>query len=221
MSFTYAFGDIHGCFATLLKLWHIIDPDLEQGDKVIFLGDYIDRGPDTIGVLRFIKSLTEKYPSQVIALKGNHEDMCVRYYKGLDKIWTYNQGNITKKAFNILSEDERNHLLTWMEELPERYSDSYFRYCHSGYWAAEQDEYGLNKVLWDRLWLRQPLYVHAKPTIFGHTPLKQVSQVFPGMYGIDTGCVYGHSLSVAIINNDTGNISFKSVYKEPSTEETS
>lgn len=69
----YAISDIHGCLDALdTALDHI---DLSDGGRLILLGDYIDYGPDSGGVLRYIRDLQRRYgPEKVIALRGNHED---------------------------------------------------------------------------------------------------------------------------------------------------
>lgn len=64
-------GDIHGDYATFRKICSLFSP---RRDYLIFLGDYADRGNNGLGVIYGVKGLIEKYPSRVIALKGNHED---------------------------------------------------------------------------------------------------------------------------------------------------
>ena len=74
MAFIYSVSDIHGhldIFKEVLK-----NVDLKNKDnKLILLGDYIDRGDKSCETIYFIKELSEKYPNQVIALLGNHEKM--------------------------------------------------------------------------------------------------------------------------------------------------
>ena len=65
-----AIGDIHGCLEPLTKLWEVIQPTPE--DHVIFVGDYVDRGPDTKGVIDFLISIQETH--NVTYLSGNHEE---------------------------------------------------------------------------------------------------------------------------------------------------
>lgn len=67
-----AIGDIHGCTAQLKKLLGKIQQKWEW-DELVFLGDYVDRGPDSKGVIEEIISWQKQYPGRVIALKGNHE----------------------------------------------------------------------------------------------------------------------------------------------------
>ena len=70
MKRTLAIGDIHGCLAPLKHLWEIIDPQPE--DRIIFLGDYVDRGPDSKGVIDFLITLQPQF--DITFLSGNHEE---------------------------------------------------------------------------------------------------------------------------------------------------
>ncbi len=70
MQRTLAIGDIHGCLAPLEHLWKIIDPQPE--DRIIFIGDYVDRGPDSKGVIDFLINLPPSL--DVTFLSGNHEE---------------------------------------------------------------------------------------------------------------------------------------------------
>ena len=74
----YAMSDIHGCldaFNTALKTIDLSD----ERSKLVLLGDYCDRGPDSLGVFRKIMELQKEYPGQVVALRGNHEEMLLEY----------------------------------------------------------------------------------------------------------------------------------------------
>ena len=70
MKRTLAIGDIHGCLAPLKLLWEIVDPQPE--DRIIFMGDYVDRGPDSKGVIDFLISLQPDF--DITFLSGNHEE---------------------------------------------------------------------------------------------------------------------------------------------------
>ena len=75
-----AIGDIHGCYNTMIKI--LKDERLNinfQRDKVVFLGDYIDRGNFPLKTLLALKDLQTKHSENVICLKGNHEDMCCKF----------------------------------------------------------------------------------------------------------------------------------------------
>lgn len=87
----YAIPDVHGCNKTLKKLLKKIN--LQKEDKIIFLGDYIDRGPDSYGVLQTVSNLQ----CETILLKGNHEEMAIDYFNqpvspGEDDVWRSNGG---------------------------------------------------------------------------------------------------------------------------------
>lgn len=73
-----AIGDIHGCLGAFDDLLSWVAPTLE--DQVVLLGDYVDRGPDTCGVLNRILELRQRL--NLICLRGNHEQMMVEAYRG-------------------------------------------------------------------------------------------------------------------------------------------
>jgi len=68
---TLAIGDIHGCLSPLKQLWEVIDPQPE--DRIIFMGDYVDRGPDSKGVIDFLIGLQQQ-DFNLTLLSGNHEE---------------------------------------------------------------------------------------------------------------------------------------------------
>ena len=70
---TFAIGDVHGDLAQLRLLMSRL-PTLEPADTVVFLGDYIDRGPDSAGVVAYLRELPRTCPARVVTLRGNHED---------------------------------------------------------------------------------------------------------------------------------------------------
>ncbi len=70
MKRTLAIGDVHGCLVPLRHLWESIDP--QPDDRIIFMGDYVDRGPDSRGVIDFLISLQPDF--DVSFLSGNHEE---------------------------------------------------------------------------------------------------------------------------------------------------
>jgi serine/threonine protein phosphatase 1 len=75
---TIAIGDIHGCSAALASLVRAIDPS--HGDTLVFLGDYINRGPDSRGVLEQVITLGQR--CAVVPLLGNHEEMLLAALEG-------------------------------------------------------------------------------------------------------------------------------------------
>jgi len=75
---TIAIGDVHGNRAALDDLLVRLDPELQSGDTVVFLGDYIDRGPDTRGCIDSILRVQSAGRVNVVTLAGNHEDWLLR-----------------------------------------------------------------------------------------------------------------------------------------------
>lgn len=71
---TLAIGDIHGNVAALTKLLERIRTESGSGDTVVFLGDYIDRGPDSRGCVEAILQFRADSPADVVCLLGNHEE---------------------------------------------------------------------------------------------------------------------------------------------------
>lgn len=214
-----AISDIHGCYNTLKKL--LKDDRLNvdfQNDTVIFLGDYIDRGNYPLMTLLALKDLQTKHPKNVICLKGNHEDMCCKYFFNGNPTWSWN--GYEKSRSQIESYDNMDSLLLWMDKLPLKYETEKYCFCHSGNWSDGLiPRYGLSLCLWDRDWLKYGLSNNCdknKPVIFGHTPHKK-----PTYYGknlcIDTRVCYpdkgGGYLTAAILSPD-GSIETISVSTE-------
>ena len=113
---TYVFSDVHGHCATLERALMRVSP--AEDDRVICLGDMVDRGPDPVGVLRVVRAL----PGST-ALMGNHEDLML---DALDHEhdpialmnWGINGGAVTSQGLDELAPDERDELLGWVRALP-------------------------------------------------------------------------------------------------------
>ena len=73
----YVIGDVHGCLPELASLVESLP--LERGDTVVFLGDYIDRGPDSKGVIDYLLELRKRGEQTTVFLRGNHEDMMLSF----------------------------------------------------------------------------------------------------------------------------------------------
>ncbi|MCB0320807.1 MAG: serine/threonine protein phosphatase, partial [Bdellovibrionales bacterium] len=78
---TFVVGDIHGCLAELVVLLDELDgkSELRPGDLLIFIGDYIDRGPDSKGVVEHLMERASKAEYEVVFLRGNHEEMLLSF----------------------------------------------------------------------------------------------------------------------------------------------
>jgi serine/threonine protein phosphatase 1 len=197
----FAVGDIHGCYDKLVDMIKILPWDGESGDVLLFIGDYIDRGPNSREVVEFLVNLKRK-GGEIIFLKGNHEKMLLDYYieqkdqmlyvanGGAETIASYVEGGIGRKAF-VLPEDHLEFLLS----LRLYYETDDYIFVHAGL----RDGVPLNlQSEEDLLWIREEFIYSAfdwnKRIIFGHTAL-ETPFVTPGKIGIDTGAVYGNRLT--------------------------
>ena len=117
---TLAIGDIHGCIFPLKVLWEVIQP--QTHDLIIFMGDYVDRGPDSKGVINFI--LEKKKQHNIVCLIGNHEEkFCLARY-GASEIETWlkywgGQETISSYGDNI-------------DDVPDEHWE-FMRTCHPSY----------------------------------------------------------------------------------------
>src|SRR5690554_2376767 len=83
MKYNVAIGDVHGCKNELVELLTELTPFQNRNDvQWIFLGDYVDRGPDVLGVIDHLIKFSKN--NQCIFLRGNHEDMLFDAEKGID-----------------------------------------------------------------------------------------------------------------------------------------
>jgi len=206
---TYAINDIHGCLRQLENLVTLCEVDAaEQPIKFVFLGDYIDRGPDSRGVVEYLIELQAFTPDCVICLKGNHEDMLLKAFEdeGLEDHWLRNGGTQTLYSYQVPSAVDlpRRHL-DWFRSLPASHDDGMRFFVHAGVHPArpldQQDE-------GDLLWIREPFLSSQKDfgrfIVHGHTPLTSgISDQRPNRLNIDTGAVFGGPLTAAVFEEDT------------------
>jgi serine/threonine protein phosphatase 1 len=214
---TIVVGDIHGDIqaldALMLKL-----PTLSSGDTLVFLGDYVDRGPDSAGVIDAVRHrIPDSTPAQVVALRGNHEDAWLRV---IDKGWpefVLPVSNGCRECFqsfqaNPDSSTEVEPLFSggffpadvveWMRDLPYYYEDDHGIYVHAGLPKVDGRWLHPSKAKDPRvlLWMRsRDFFVHysGKSVVVGHT----VTRTLPAELSMYTpedpddmfwagGCVY-------------------------------
>uniref|UniRef100_A0A7V4G7E0 Serine/threonine protein phosphatase n=1 Tax=Desulfobacca acetoxidans TaxID=60893 RepID=A0A7V4G7E0_9BACT len=198
----YVIGDIHGCLGSLKRLLEHLAPDLHR-DTLIFVGDYIDRGPASKGVVDYLLTLQARYPREhLIFLKGNHEAMFLDFLAGQEReLFLYNGGLSTIKDYwgpdwknageLVLPPDHRR----FYEELLPYYQSGDYIFVHGGLRPGvpleEQQEE-------DLFWIRGEFIASTADfggrVVFGHTPFKH-PLLQPNKIGIDTGLVYGNYLT--------------------------
>ncbi len=153
----YAISDIHGCLDAFEKRLEQINPELQkEGNRLVLLGDYIDRGPDSYRVLNRVHSLQKQYGDEkIIVLKGNHEAWFEDFLAGRGRDWLAEDDNYNTSG-TFLTEEQRaeqdkicsredkidyfvrtinaNHreLLSWMNKLPCYYETATQIFVHAG-----------------------------------------------------------------------------------------
>jgi serine/threonine protein phosphatase 1 len=179
---------------------------LFSGDyKAIFLGDYVDRGPDSAGVLDVLKR-GRHHGLPWVFLMGNHEVMMIEAlempHNGYD--WLMNGGNDTLDSYDKLNRlaDED---LPFLKSLNLYYEDKYRIYVHAFADPNEPDPTKFTKQLtvWERYDRKEDIGWQGKHVVHGHTPLKEP---FLGVNrtNLDTGAVFASGyLSVAVFDDDT------------------
>jgi serine/threonine protein phosphatase 1 len=198
----YAIGDLHGHLDALERLMDRIRPDLSR-DQLIFMGDYIDRGPHSRGVVDYVLRLKNSAPPEkVVCLKGNHEAMFLNFLLDIDKeLFLFNGGFSTLRDYWGEDWQELENLVLppdharFYRELKLYYETPDYIFVHGGLRPgvplAEQEEE-------DLLWIRGDFIAamddFGRKVIFGHTPFRQ-PLILPNKIGIDTGAVYGNLLT--------------------------
>lgn len=202
----YVIGDIHGCLEELCSLLEALP--LEPADRVIFLGDYVDRGPDSKGVLSYLIDWQQRASQQLIFLKGNHEDMFLSYLglKGnYGEMFLFNGGGATLASYGASQRNDApeeilelippSHL-EFLQRLRTSYVMEPFLCVHAGIHPSKLLDQQLEE---DLLWIRDEFIFnpHRLPytVLFGHTPQREVLFHLPYKVGLDTGLVYGNKLS--------------------------
>lgn len=190
---TWAIGDIHGDLDALERVLGVLLPRLGSADTLVFLGDYVDRGPHSREVVARVRELERAGPCRVVALRGNHEDTWARSFHSPNPAFLLHRGNgceATWRSFtgrpqeSELSDDELIELLNvpawlphdvaaWMAALPAWYEDEHAIYVHAGLdgegtqWTHPSK--GREKPLF---WMREPDFFtgyRGKRVVFGHT----------------------------------------------------
>lgn len=196
-------GDVHGCAAELDVLLRDLDPQPE--DALVFVGDYVDRGPDSLGVVRMLAGLSRELPGMVV-LRGNHEEMFLDHL-GRDGrhggAFLDNGGRATIASFGLAGEPgeqpagEAAEAIAFLESAMLLHASiGRFLFVHAGVRPGVPLE---RQERDDLLWIREEFTFadHGLPAtvVFGHTPCREVLFDVPGKIGIDTGCVFGGRLT--------------------------
>jgi serine/threonine protein phosphatase 1 len=195
----FAIGDIHGCYDPLVRLLGRIPIDWSR-DRLIFIGDYIDRGPQSFEVVQHLVELQARQPDTVF-LKGNHEQMLLDYLSGRDRMtYLYNGGQQTLDGYlQHASSSGRYPIpdahLRFFESLRLMFETEDYIFVHAGLrWGLPLERQNTEDLLWIRESFIDTRRSFGKRVVFGHTPFDE-PRVEPNKIGIDTGAVYGNKLT--------------------------
>ena len=215
----YAVGDVHGCRDALAGLHRAIGADLAARPaadwRIVHLGDYVDRGADSRGVMDFLLGRMADDP-HVLCLCGNHDEMFAQALGGERRaceLWLVNGGAETLESYGVsltgfldairsgragceaVPEAHRDFLAEL--ETSARFGDFYF--VHAG--VDPGRALGAQERR-DQLWIREPFLTSRQQfdavIVHGHTPVRRVA-VRPNRIGIDTGAVFGGPLTCLVL----------------------
>ncbi len=210
-----AIGDIHG---QRRKLNQLLDQlPLSEATEIVFIGDYIDRGPDTPGVLDDLIAFHEQHPHAVF-LRGNHEQMMLQARANDDLQWGLSHGvvpddeelwKVNGAAATVYQYRHRNGGGPWFDAVDKAHwefliatememNSGSYRFVHAGFMpAGSRWPY---PHLDPRLWVREPFLNSPENfggvVVYGHTIQSGgVPRIDANKIGIDTGAAYGGPLT--------------------------
>jgi serine/threonine protein phosphatase 1 len=199
----YAIGDIHGSLQKLCDL--IAQCERHAAGRpatFIFLGDYIDRGPDSAGVITTLMHLQSRLADRVIALKGNHEAVAIEVIdgEGEEELWLREGGAATLRSYGVArARDLPNEHVAWMRSRPLYYDDGQRFFVHAG---IDPDKPLDAQSDYDLIWIREPFLSdgrdHGRLIVHGHTPQPAGMPDWRGnRLNLDTAAVFGSPLTAA------------------------
>jgi serine/threonine protein phosphatase 1 len=215
----YAIGDIHGMRDELVRL--LSRMPLQKGDRLIFIGDYVDRGPNPKAVVDELIALEKAY--ECIFLLGNHEAMFLSFlgwegpsYFG-SEAFLHNGGETTLASYGYFNSDDDFALEPAHERFYKNlqlwHLEGEYAFVHAGLAKSSlglsDAKYALSResardILWQRETADLP-HSLGVTVIYGHTPLPDFSVRWnlPYSIGIDTGAVYGGPLTAIRLPDET------------------
>ena len=189
----YVISDIHGCLKTFKAL--ITKLNLSNKDQVFLLGDYIDRGADSKGVVDYVIELQEKF--QIYPLRGNHEEdlLLLIEFKNNKLIEKYVKNETHQTLFNSEYAIEDKYI-TFINKLPYFIELENTLLVHAGFDYNSKNPYTeTEEMLWIRDFEYNSKFAKNKTIIHGHTPysFKEISTKInnnENIIPLDNGCVF-------------------------------
>jgi serine/threonine protein phosphatase 1 len=215
----YAVGDVHGCLEQLSALHALIAADLAErpveAPSLVHLGDLVDRGPDSAGVVKLLAAGPPIAGLPTVNLMGNHEQMMLATLVASDGgpsgLWMQNGGEATLRSWNVPSDAAP---AAWLEHIPAEQLafvrdlamthriGPYF-FVHAG---VRPGIPLARQALHDLLWIREPFLSFAGDlgavVVHGHTPRPE-PELRRNRIGIDTAAVLGGPLTCVVLEGDS------------------
>jgi serine/threonine protein phosphatase 1 len=220
----YAISDIHGCLDSFQQLLRQID--FGKGDTIYLLGDYVDRGPDSKGVIDFIWEL-QSQGYDLRCLRGNHEEIVLSYLSASP--YPYHDPALLRSFGVDHYRDIPSTYYEWMDGLDYYFETDGYLLAHAGLdLRREHPLQDRESMLWMRgceknvsfEWLAGRTIVH------GHTPIPKTTMEYRvsrlqevPVLDIDGGCVFAHRPGLgylAAFNLDNQTLTF--VKRPPHTD---
>ncbi|MEE9313434.1 MAG: metallophosphoesterase family protein [Rhizobiaceae bacterium] len=226
----YAIGDVHGCLDEMKDMLKLIKRDLKtrpiKHHRIVFVGDFVDRGPDSKGVVKYLKKLIRKN-KHVTCLFGNHDEklLLARKEMPLDKFDSYfrfggaetmlsygvstkklkriSDNPINKKAAISFAKKAKKRIpkshVKFLKKLPRSITIGDYFICHAGvHPQVALDE----QKEQDLIWIREPFLSWDRPLdkviIHGHTR-RSKPDVRKVRINVDTSCCYGGELTAVVL----------------------
>ncbi|MDD2465310.1 MAG: metallophosphoesterase family protein [Desulfobulbus sp.] len=204
-STTCVIGDIHGSSTALTNLLAKV---LHKAETIVFLGDYVDRGPQSKEVVSTIISLQQKKSLRIVPLMGNHDFLFLQFLSGRDaSIFLQVGGLQTLASYGLSPSAELAEIAATVPEdhkiffksLPLWWQDQHAIYVHAGLQPGlHLSQQNSLWCLWAREKFFQSNFDFGKPVVFGHTIFDEPF-ITPYCIGIDTGAVCNGKLTALML----------------------
>jgi len=202
----YCIGDIHGCIKTLKELINQILL-VDKQPELLFVGDLIDRGPNSKAVIDYILELKNK-GLKINCIRGNHEQMLIHAYTHNQRItdsnWYFNGAENTIRSFNAKADldikiknliPEKYYL--FLDSLPYFIELDDYLVVHAGFnFYAKNPFADFESMLWIREEHNKFEFTKGKKIIHGHTPVpieqikSRIKNKNTSVINVDSGCVF-------------------------------
>ena len=205
---TFAIGDIHGCLDKLRRLLAACEARAGgRQARYIFLGDYVDRGPDSRGVIDCLIARQIAQPDAIVCLRGNHEQLALDAHAD-DRampLWLKNSGATTQANYPDNGGRISRQHLSWLDNLPFCHDDGLRFFVHAGVDLSVPLE---KQPLELMLWMREPFLTDSdridcgRFVVHGHTPQATGRpDLRKHRVNLDTAAVLGGPLTAAMFDD--------------------